>query len=128
MSARSRAGWRSVVADIIDAEIARLERNLAALKINIGQGRDGKFTAHTVTEPLFCVVRDSLDEIKVAVSDVIGSYTTTFFRVTEVNTKFIEVPVDRQTIPIESVKPISRLTPQPHLGGYTPIGPRYAVG
>jgi hypothetical protein len=118
------------MADISSADVARLERTLSALEVNIGQGTDGKYTAHSNSEPLFCVVRSDIDDVRQAIEKILTSYINTFYhlKVNRVGVELIEVPVDRSAIPVETVKPISRLTPKPSFGGFLPTGPQYAVG
>lgn len=94
---------------------SRLERVLNALEISVGQDPDGRYTASTLSEPLFCFVRDSEDEIHEVVTETIRSYIATFYEVGDV-----KIEVQHMALPVapktEIVIQKSRLVPNIHNG------------
>ena len=85
-----------------------LREKLENLSIIISENPDGKFTACTHQEPLFCYVRDSIDDLQELVDDTLRSYVETFY-----HAKIVEIEtVETRRIPTIQNRPIKSLTPR----------------
>lgn len=84
---------------------------LEKLKVTVSQTVDGRFTVRSHSEPLFCVVRDTEEEIKDVVADTIKSYLATFYHIDLEEIKIIEEPATRR-LPVETAKPLHNLLPR----------------
>ena len=56
----------------------KIKEILRSLVVEFGVGEDGKLTAHSDSEPLFCIVHDNIDDVRAAVLKVITSYIRHF--------------------------------------------------
>jgi len=92
-------------------DIEVLRNRLTNLSIYGGQ-TGSTFLAYTTEEPLFCIERDSQEELHRAVADTIVSYAKTFYNLEPVGVglKSEEIPVVAP-VPVERINPISRLRP-----------------
>lgn len=87
-----------------------LKRKIENLKISISQDESGKYTASTRSEPFFCFVRDTEDEIKEVVAFALKSYLTCFYDVDDVRVTVKSAPAER-TIPRVPLRPLGQLLP-----------------
>lgn len=93
-------------------DLTALAKQLNELEISVAEV-GANVIAYTTVEPLFCIERASLDELKSAVSETLASYVSTFYNVERqyVNVNSEEIPRQRRALPIQSVRPVSRLRP-----------------
>lgn len=85
-----------------------IKERLRSLVVEVGVGEDGKLTAHSDSEPLFCIVHDNIDDVRAAVLKVITSYIRHFGGGDDVD---IDLE-DRPLIPVRKIKPQSALVPR----------------
>ena len=52
--------------------------NVEKLKVVAGIGSDNKLTAYSLSEPLFCIVRDTEEEIKNEIVTIVQTYISYF--------------------------------------------------
>jgi hypothetical protein len=88
-----------------------LEKCLQELEITVSKNGDGRLTVCTQTEPLFCFVRDTQEEINTVVVDTLSSYIRSFYQVEDVQVNAVSVPLERPTIPHRHLRPVSRIRP-----------------
>jgi len=100
-----------------DADLQRLERTLSNWKVVVSEGLDGRLTAYSTCEPLFCVVRDDIEAVKAVTANVIDSYVTTFYGRSEGGVIFSEEEIQENALPIERVIPIKKLYVRPRESG-----------
>jgi len=93
-------------------EIERLRGILANLEIRVSAATDGSsYTVCTVSEPLFCFVRRTKEELQTVVIDTLTSYVTSFWQVDSVDVTATSVPPAVSAIPVEELKPDSVIKP-----------------
>ena len=92
-------------------EITKLQQLLSQLEVEISVGTDGRFTACTESEPLFCFVRNTEPELEAVIVDTLNSYITSFYDVTKVEVTLQSLPLRSPQIPVQELKPISRIKP-----------------
>jgi hypothetical protein len=94
-------------------QIERVEQVLSDLEIEVSVGRDGRYTVCTHSEPLFCFVRDSEEEIDTVVIDTLTSYLNTFYSdvFESIEVTAGSVPLEVSSIPIEELTPVSGIRP-----------------
>lgn len=91
---------------------AKLKELLNKLEIVISvDEEDGSFTACTKSEPLFCFVRKTEQELEKVVEDTLRSYLETFYDVEGVRVEAVNVPLEKPQIPVKELKPVSRFKP-----------------
>lgn len=88
-----------------------LRKKLDSLQIVVSDNGDGNFTAYTKSEPLFCFVRNDVDELQALVVDTLKSYISTFYDAVSVEVEVVEQPALSQ-IPVREIRPIKRLAPR----------------
>lgn len=81
-----------------------INSKLAALSIRVLSGDDGLLTVISNSEPYFCFVRSTEDEISQVVSDTLKSYAKYFYN----HDLEVELAYEHPTAPLPTV----RLTPQ----------------
>ncbi len=94
-----------------DREVARLNHVLSALEVTISSGEDGRFTAYTLSEPLFCFERNSEAELQELIADTLRSYVESFYHLSAVRVEFSSTPERTVDIPVERLTPVSRVRP-----------------
>ncbi|KAB2880682.1 MAG: hypothetical protein F9K38_10035 [Pseudorhodoplanes sp.] len=90
---------------------SKLLQLLEALEISVSQDDDGRFTVCTTSEPLFCFVRDTEQEINDLVVNTLTSYINTFYDVEDLRITTVSVPVEKPSIPKKELRPVSRIKP-----------------
>jgi hypothetical protein len=99
--------------DEATGEGERLHQILSNLEIRVSfvEGSDGPYTVCTTSEPLFCFVRPTLEEINALVVDTLTNYVSTFSNVDSFHISTISIPVEESVIPVEKLKPLSIIKP-----------------
>jgi hypothetical protein len=94
-------------------QIEKLEQTLSNLEIEVSVGTDGRFTVCTHSEPLFCFVRKTEEEIADVVADTLTSYVNTFYGdvIDSVEVRSKSIPLEISAIPVEELKPVSGIRP-----------------
>lgn len=88
-----------------------LEKCLENLEITVFENNDGCLTVCTTSEPLFCFVRETQEEIDAVVVDTLTSYVKTFFQVENVSVEAEQIPLVKPTVPHHQLRPIARIRP-----------------
>jgi hypothetical protein len=99
--------------NIQKGDLAALKKKLGELDILACSRPEGGFTAYTVSEPLFCIDRDTIDDLKSAVTEALANYASTFYHIDKkgVSTVSEDPIVARPSVAEEKVRPVSRLRP-----------------
>lgn len=84
-----------------------LNSRLSTLEIQILEGEDGKLTAVSNSEPLFCYVRDSEEELRNLVVDTIQRYIRTFYHAEAV----VQIE-EKRPVPIVNLRPRRVVSPK----------------
>jgi len=97
-------------------QLKRLEEFLSGIDIRLSKSSDGALTACTLSEPLFCFVRPTAEELNEVVLDTIISYVKNFWDggAIDVSLETVEAPrpvVPHPPIPIEALVTFSRTRP-----------------
>ncbi len=95
----------------IPGDDERLKRVLDRLEIEGGHTPAGTFLAFSVTEPLFCHERDTVEELAEVVAYTLKSYVETFYQVENLEVRVKSETRDIPTVPVERIEPTLRLLP-----------------
>ena len=91
-------------------EIQTLAERLEGLTIVVS-GKEGNFTVASYCEPLFCFDARSHQEVADKVAATLKSYVSTFYNVNDVHVSIREVAVNKPTVPVRRIEPVSYLKP-----------------
>ena len=92
--------------------IERVEQVLSNLDIEIFEGPDSRYTVcSTKSEPLFCYVRNTQEELDQLVIDTLTSYLNKFWDIEVLAVTPVSEPLEISGIPIEELTPRSRIRP-----------------
>ena len=97
--------------DRIPGDDERLKRVLDRLEIEGGHTPAGTFLAFSVTEPLFCHERDTVDELAEVVANSLKSYVETFYQVENLEVRVTSEARDVPAVPVERIESTLRLLP-----------------
>jgi hypothetical protein len=87
--------------------LRELDKKMDALAINISEDEDGRLTAYSSSEPLFCLVRNTKDDLEEVVRELLASYAKTFYHM---DTARFEIQwSDVPEIPVVYLVPRSKL-------------------
>jgi hypothetical protein len=90
--------------------MSELSERLKGLEITVSEGKDGRYTAFTSAEPLFCFVRENQEELEELINATLSSYVSTFLKkAVQVSTVEVE---RKKAIPVHSVRPVKSLVPR----------------
>jgi hypothetical protein len=87
----------------------KLEKTLRWLDIVVSIDPDGRYTAFTEQEPLFCFVNDTEEGVNAAVKRALQSYIDTFYNVGNVVIETIRLPLNARYPKAELSRPVSRI-------------------
>lgn len=95
------------------SEAEKLKKVLSNFQIEGARTTAGKFLAYSVTEPLFCYERDSVEELVEVIGDTLKSYAATFYHFEDVEVEITSHPLSRAVpaVPVERIEPTLRLLP-----------------
>ena len=89
----------------------RLKKVFDRLEINGARTPAGTFLAFSVTEPLFCHERETVEELAAIVSNTLKSYAETFYQVDDAQVRVEFEDRDIPAVPVERIESTLRLLP-----------------
>ncbi len=78
-----------------------LKERLSALDITVAVDGDEKLAVFTTTEPLFCFVCDSIEEVQALIQETLSSYARTFHQIEDVRVRL----QSKEAIPVKKLRP-----------------------